>query len=72
MAPLTPPSSTAVCTWVTVADGASNWKTAPPLKSTLKLRCRTSSATTLTSRIAPEIVYHIRWRPTKLTDTSPR
>jgi hypothetical protein len=54
------------------ADGAENWKTAPPLKSTLKSRPWTSSAMMLISRMAPEIEYHVRFRPTKLTDTSPR
>ena len=44
---------------------AGNWNTAPPLKSTLKSRPWTNSATMLTSRIAPEIVYHLRFRPTK-------
>ena len=53
-------------------DGAWNWKTAPPLKSTLKFRPRTSTATMLTSRMAAEIEYHVRLRPTKLIDTSPR
>src|SRR6266852_2848512 len=72
IAPLTPPSLTAVCTWLRddVDDG--NVKTAPPLKSTLKLRPRTSSATMLTTRIRPDIAYHRRFLPTKLTDTSPR
>ncbi len=52
-------------TWVCVTEGAENWNTAPPLKSTLKSRPRTNSATMLISRMAPEIVYHLRWRPTK-------
>ena len=52
-------------TWVCVAAGAENWKTAPPLKSTLKSRPRANSATMLISRMAPEIVYHLRLRPTK-------
>ena len=47
-------------------------KTAPPLKSTLKDRPRTSTATMLMTRINPEIAYHRRWRPTKLNETSPR
>src|ERR1022692_3419823 len=72
IAPLTPSLDTTSWTWVTDADGAENWKTAPPLKSTLKSRQRTSSATMLISRMAPEIEYHVRFRPTKLTDTSPR
>ena len=37
-----------------------NWKVEPPLKSTEKFSPFTSSATTLTSRMMPEIVYHIR------------
>ncbi len=49
-----------------------NVKTAPPLKSTLKLTPRTSSATMLISRISPDIAYHRRFLPTKLTETSPR
>ena len=57
--------------WV-VDEVAGNWKIDPPLNSTLKFSPRTSSATTQTSRMMPEIVYHIRWRPTKLTETSPR
>ena len=72
MAPLTPPDSTAFCTWLSDEDGEENVKIAPPLKSTLKSRPRTSRATTLTSRISAEMVYHRRCRPTKLTDTSPR
>ena len=47
-------------------------KTAPPLKSTLKARPRTSTATMLMTRINPEMAYHRRCRPTKLIDTSPR
>ena len=46
-------------------DGAENWNTAPPLKSTLKSRPWMNRASTLTSRMAPEIVYHLRLRPTK-------
>jgi hypothetical protein len=57
---------------VTDAEGAGNWKTAPPLKSTLKSRPWTSSATMLISRMAPEIEYHVRFRPTKSIETSPR
>ena len=55
-----------------VVDEVGNVKTAPPLKSTLKSRPRTSSATMLMTRIAPEIAYHRRCLPTKLIDTSPR
>ena len=72
MAPLTPPASTASWTWLIDEDGEENVKIAPPLKSTLKSRPRTSRATMLISRIRPEMAYHRRCRPTKLTDTSPR
>src|SRR5215472_5348890 len=55
------------------ADGdAGNSKTEPPLNSTLKFSPRTASATALTSTMRPEIVYHMRWRPTMLTEMSPR
>ena len=52
-------------TWVCVAEGAENWKTAPPLKSTLKSRPLANRATMLMSRMAPEIAYHRRLWPTK-------
>ena len=42
IAPLTPPDSTALCTWLSDVDDEGNVKTAPPLKSTLKDRPRTS------------------------------
>ena len=64
-APLTPAWATVSETSVCVAAGAENWNTAPPLKSTLKSRPRTSKATMLMIRIAPEIAYHRRLRPTK-------
>ena len=69
-----PPASVTtreISLWVVDAV-AGNWKIEPPLNSTLKFSPCTSSATTQTSRMMPEIVYHIRWRPTKLTETSPR
>src|SRR5580658_10471013 len=69
IAPLTPASETAPWTWVADAEFAGNWKTAPPLKSTLKSRPLVSSATRLISRMAPEIEYHVRFLPTKLIDT---
>ena len=56
---------TVTVTRVCDAEGAENWKTAPPLKSTLKSRPRTNRAKTLMSRIAPEIMYHRRLWPTK-------
>src|ERR1700722_2636993 len=37
-----------------------NWKVEPPLKSTEKFSPFTSSATTHTSRMRPEMAYHIR------------
>src|SRR5215471_2616403 len=49
-----------------------NAKLEPPTNSWLKLSPLVSRETTLTSRMMPEIVYHIRWRPTKLMETSPR
>src|SRR6516162_2128340 len=72
IAPLMPPDSTAVCTWLSDADDEGKVKTAPPLKSTLKDRPRTITATMLMTRMHAEIVYHRRRRPTKSTDTSPR
>ena len=54
IAPLTPPSMTAFCTWLSdVVDEAGNVKTAPPLKSTLKSSPRTSSATMLIDQDQP-------------------
>src|SRR5580658_8798693 len=65
-APLTPAWVTASWISVTVCeDDAGNWNTAPPLKSTLKSRPWRNSPKMLTSRITPEIVYHLRFRPTK-------
>ena len=72
IAPLTPPDSTALCTWLTEVDDEGKVKTAPPLKSTLKDRPRTSTATMLMTRINPEMAYHRRFRPTKSNETSPR
>ena len=53
-------------------DARGTVKTAPPLKSTLKDRPRTSTATMLMTRINPEMAYHRRCRPTKSNETSPR
>ena len=64
-APLTPAWLTVSWTWVCDAEGAENWNTAPPLKSTLKFSPWTNSATMLMSRMAPEIAYHRRLWPTK-------
>src|SRR5689334_2472962 len=72
IAPLMPSDSTAFCTWLSDADDEGNVKTAPPLKSTLKDRPRTSTATMLMTRINPEMAYHRRCLPTKSNDTSPR
>src|ERR1700754_3278315 len=72
IAPLTPPDSTAFCTWLSVVDDEGKGKTAPPLKSTLNDRPRTTTATMLMSRINPEMAYHRRFRPTKSNDASPR
>src|SRR3989440_8149046 len=72
IAPLTPPDSTAFCTWLNVVDDEGKVKTAPPLKSTLKDRPRTTTATMLMTRINPEMAYHRRFRPTKSNETSPR
>src|SRR5580700_5733640 len=71
-APLTPAWLTVASTWGCEAEGALNWNTAPPLKSTLKSRPLANSATMLMSRMAPEIAYHLRLRPTKSYETSPR
>src|SRR5215469_9470676 len=43
-----------------------NWKIEPPLNSTEKFSPRIASATALTTRMAPEIRYHIFWRRTML------
>ena len=67
-----PPDSTALCTWLSDADDEGNVKIAPPLKSTLKDRPRTITATMLMTRMSAEMVYHRRRRPTKSNDTSPR
>src|SRR4051794_8193240 len=46
------------------ADAAAgNWKTDPPLNSTLKFSPRISRAPPLTIKMMPEIAYHIFWRP---------
>ena len=69
-----PPAESTTCAialWL-VDEFAGNWKLDPPLNSSLKLSPRVSSATMLISRMRPEIVYHSRWRPTKLKETSPR
>ncbi len=62
------------CTWEVLpwlgVEG--NAKIVPPLKSTEKFRPCTIRAIALTSTMRPEIVYQVRWRPTKLTETSPR
>ena len=73
MASLPPPAPlTAVRTWEMVAVPAGNWKTEPPLKSTLKFSPKTARAMMLIARITPEMVYQSRWRPTNSTETSPR
>src|SRR5437868_13608774 len=72
IAPLTPPDSTAFCTWLTEVDDEGKVKIATPLKSTQKDRPRISTAMMLTSRISLETAYHRRFRPTKSNDTSPR
>src|SRR5215475_5932742 len=73
MASLPPPAApTVLRTWEMVAVPAGNWKTEPPLKSTLKLSPNTARAITLTARITPEMVYQSRWRPTNSIETSPR
>ena len=64
--------TSALCSWERVAPGALNCSTDPPLKSTLKFSHLVDRATMAISRISPEIVYQVRWRPTKLIDTSPR
>ena len=73
MASLPPPAPlTAVRTCEMVAVPAGNWKTEPPLKSTLKFSPKTTRAMMLTARIAPEMVYQSRWRLTNSIETSPR
>ena len=68
-----PPLAWKVCSiWVTVACGATNWNSEPPLKSMLKFSPKISSASTLMPRMAPEIVYQSFCRPTKSKETSPR
>src|SRR6266536_70485 len=55
-----------------VAAGAVNWKTEPPLNSTLSFSPRPISAAMLISRITPDIVNQSRFLATNSTDTSPR
>jgi hypothetical protein len=70
--PPPPAPLTVLRTWEMVAAPTGNWKTEPPLKSTLKFSPKTARAITLTARITPEMVYQSRWRPTNSTETSPR
>ena len=67
-----PPLAAALRTWLIDADDAGNWKTEPPLKSTLKFSPRPNRPTRLSTRISPEIEYQSFCRPTKSKDTSPR
>src|ERR1700749_1350955 len=72
IAPLMPPDSTALCTWLSDADDDGNVKIAPPLKSTLKDRPRTITAGMLMTRMHADMVHHRRPPPTKSNDPSPR
>src|SRR5580693_1530211 len=71
---LDPPFAVTTCSrevWFTdVAAGTVN--TDPPLKSTLKSTPRKISASRLTTRMNPEIVYQSFCRLTKSKETSPR
>ena len=60
-----------IAPWL-VAELSGNEKLDPPVNSSEKFSPRTSKATTLTSRMMPEITYHSRWRWTNLMETSPR
>src|ERR1700734_2949346 len=60
-----------IASWLVEAVGG-KVKLDPPLNSSEKFSPRTSRAITLTSRMAPDMAYHVRWRPTKLIETSPR